>query len=200
MNVSADEIYKMLTIIEQHADELAKADPSYKQIGGGKMAAFQKQALESTYALVPIHPGLAKYLKAKISGMPSSTPTLPRRRCKDGTDITRLAWKCACPFAQKDSYGSAMTDMPPQSQYRPPLVLDCIYYAIAVGFALYMFYYYWTGANGETFLALGAIPITYVLFTLRALRANELYPELPFAANYVIAAAIPCSRSIAPIT
>ena len=53
-----------------------------------------------------------------------------------------------------------MTDMPPQSQYRPPLVLDCIYYAIAVGFALYMFYYYWTGANGETFLALGAIPIT----------------------------------------
>ena len=65
MNVSADEIYKMLTIIEQHADELAKADPSYKQIGGGKMAAFQKQALESTYALVPIHPGLAKYLKAK---------------------------------------------------------------------------------------------------------------------------------------
>ena len=42
-----------------------KLDPSYKQIGGGKMAAFQKQALELTYALVPIHPGLAKYLKAK---------------------------------------------------------------------------------------------------------------------------------------
>jgi hypothetical protein len=65
MNVSTDEMYKMLTVIEQHADELAKADPSYKQIGGGKMAAFQKQALESTYTLVPIHPGLAKYLKAK---------------------------------------------------------------------------------------------------------------------------------------
>ncbi len=65
MNVSTDEMYKMLTIIEQHADELAKADPSFKQIGGGQMAAFQKQALESTYALVPIHPGLAKYLKAK---------------------------------------------------------------------------------------------------------------------------------------
>jgi hypothetical protein len=65
LSVSTDEMYKMLTIIEQHADELAKADPSYKQIGGGKMAAFQKQALESTYKLVPIHPGLAKYLKAK---------------------------------------------------------------------------------------------------------------------------------------
>ncbi len=65
MSVSTDEMYKMLKIIEQHADELAKADPSYKQIGGGQMAAFQKKALESTYKLVPIHPGLAKYLKEK---------------------------------------------------------------------------------------------------------------------------------------
>ena len=72
---------------------------------------------------------------------------------------------------------------------RPPLALDCIYYAIAVGFSLYMFYYYWTGAGGETLLALGVIPITYVLFTLQSLRENELYPKLPLAANYVIAAA-----------
>ena len=41
-------MYKMLKVIEKHADELAKLDPSFKQIGGGKMAAFQKQALEST--------------------------------------------------------------------------------------------------------------------------------------------------------
>jgi uncharacterized protein len=65
MDVSADEMYKMLTVIEKHADELAKLDPSYKQIGGGKMAEFQKQALQSTASMVPIHPGLAKYLKEK---------------------------------------------------------------------------------------------------------------------------------------
>lgn len=65
MNVSTDEMYKMLTVIDKHSDELAKADPSFKQIGNGKMAAFQKQALESTYTLVPIHPGLAKFLKEK---------------------------------------------------------------------------------------------------------------------------------------
>ncbi len=65
MDVSTDDMYKMLTVIEQHADELAKADPSFRQIGGGKMAEFQKQALETTADLVPIHPGLAKYLKAK---------------------------------------------------------------------------------------------------------------------------------------
>lgn len=65
MNVSADEMERILTVIEQHADELAKLDPSFEQIGNGRMAAFQKRALESTYNLVPIHPGLAKYLKAR---------------------------------------------------------------------------------------------------------------------------------------
>jgi TRAP transporter 4TM/12TM fusion protein len=74
------------------------------------------------------------------------------------------------------------------SARRPPLALDCIYYAIAIGFAIYMFYYYWTGAGGETLLAMGCIPITYVLFTLQSLRANDFYPKLPIAANYLIAA------------
>jgi TRAP-type uncharacterized transport system substrate-binding protein len=63
--VSADAMFKMLSIIEKRADELAKLDPSYEQIGGGRMAEFQKQALESTADLVPIHPGLAKFLQAK---------------------------------------------------------------------------------------------------------------------------------------
>lgn len=65
LNVSTDEMYKMLTIIDKNSDELAKLDPSFQQIGGGQMAAFQKKALESTWKLVPIHPGLAKYLKEK---------------------------------------------------------------------------------------------------------------------------------------
>ena len=46
MSVSEDEMYKMLKVIEKHADELAKLDPSFRQIGGGKMAEFQKAALE----------------------------------------------------------------------------------------------------------------------------------------------------------
>lgn len=65
LKVSEGEMYKMLTVIERHADELAKLDPSFRQIAGGKMAAFQKAALQATWNLVPIHPGLAKYLKAK---------------------------------------------------------------------------------------------------------------------------------------
>jgi uncharacterized protein len=63
--LSTDEMYKMLTIIEKHADELGKLDPSFREISGGHMAAFEKQALESTWKLVPIHPGLKKYLESK---------------------------------------------------------------------------------------------------------------------------------------
>jgi TRAP transporter 4TM/12TM fusion protein len=71
---------------------------------------------------------------------------------------------------------------------RPPLALDFIYYVTAIAFALYMFYYYWTGSGGETLLAMGCIPITYVLFTLQSLREDDFYPKLPLAANYAIAA------------
>jgi TRAP transporter TAXI family solute receptor len=65
MNIPADDVYKMLKIVESHADELAKLDPSFRQIGGGQFADFQRRALETTWKLVPIHPGLAKYLKEK---------------------------------------------------------------------------------------------------------------------------------------
>jgi len=77
-----------------------------------------------------------------------------------------------------------MTDA--TARARSPFLLDAIYYATASGFALYMFYYYWTGIGGETLLALGVVPITYVLFTLQSLRDNDLYPNLPRAANYLI--------------
>jgi TRAP transporter 4TM/12TM fusion protein len=81
-----------------------------------------------------------------------------------------------------------MTEITTKPAARPPFVLDCLYYALAVGFALYMFYYYWTGTGGETLLAMEVIPIVYVLFTLQQLRENDLYPKLPRAANYAIAA------------
>jgi hypothetical protein len=65
MNVPEADVYKMLTIIEKNADELAKLDPSFRQLGGGNFAKFQATALKSTWKLIPIHPGLAKYLREK---------------------------------------------------------------------------------------------------------------------------------------
>jgi uncharacterized protein len=65
LNVPENEMYKMLKIIEAHADEMAKQDSGFRQIAGGHFAEFQHKALETTWNLVPIHPGLAKYLKEK---------------------------------------------------------------------------------------------------------------------------------------
>ncbi|MGB0086531.1 MAG: TRAP transporter fused permease subunit [Rhodomicrobiaceae bacterium] len=79
-----------------------------------------------------------------------------------------------------------MTETTPQ--WRPPLVLNVINYAVGTAFLVYMVYYYWTGLGGSTLLAMTMVPITYVLFTVQALRQNELYPKLPMAANYLIAA------------
>ncbi len=71
---------------------------------------------------------------------------------------------------------------------RPPFMLECIYYAFAIGFFGYLFNYFWTTEGGPTFLAMTLVPITFVLFVLNSLRENDLYPVLPPAANYVIAA------------
>jgi TRAP transporter 4TM/12TM fusion protein len=86
-------------------------------------------------------------------------------------------------------FAAPSASAPDSTAARPPLWLDVVYYATAVGFTLYMFYYYWTGAGGETLLAMGCIPITYVLFTLQSVRDNSFYPQLPKSANYLIAAA-----------
>ena len=75
------------------------------------------------------------------------------------------------------------------SQHRSPLALDCLYYAIAIGFSIYMLYYYWTGNDGPVVLAMGMIPMTFVLFTLQGLRQNDLYPTLPMSVNYLIGTA-----------
>lgn len=65
MNMSTEDVYKMLTIIDKNADNLTKLDGDFAQIAGGKLADFQAKALAQTWDLIPIHPGLAKFLKEK---------------------------------------------------------------------------------------------------------------------------------------
>jgi hypothetical protein len=45
-------------------DELAKLDPTFAQIAKD-MPGFQKRGVESSADLVPIHPGLAKWMREK---------------------------------------------------------------------------------------------------------------------------------------
>jgi len=72
--------------------------------------------------------------------------------------------------------------------FRPHRVVEWIYYSTAVLFFVYLFVYYWTAEGGPVLLAFTLVPVTFVLYTLEALRKNEFYPRLPAAANYVIAA------------
>jgi TRAP transporter 4TM/12TM fusion protein len=66
-------------------------------------------------------------------------------------------------------------------------ILAGAYYAVALAFFVYLFFYFWTSEGGPTLLAMTLVPVTFVLFILNALRANELYPSLPQRANDAIA-------------
>jgi len=65
--------------------------------------------------------------------------------------------------------------------------VEIIYLLVAVLFSVYLFRYYLTGLGGPTLLAMTLVPVTFILFTLDALRTNALYPKLGPVANRVIA-------------
>src|SRR5262245_40390395 len=64
LDVPEQDAYKILTIVEKHAAELAQIDPTFTQIAKD-MKGFQVRGVESSIDLVPIHPGLAKWLREK---------------------------------------------------------------------------------------------------------------------------------------
>jgi uncharacterized protein len=64
LDVPEEDAYKMLTIIEKNAADLAKTDPTFTQIAKD-MKDFQVRGVESSADLVPIHPGLAKWMREK---------------------------------------------------------------------------------------------------------------------------------------
>jgi len=76
----------------------------------------------------------------------------------------------------------------PPASPAPRRVVAWLYYATALFFLLYLLAYYLTSEGGPTLLAITLVPVTFVLFTLDALRKGELYPRLPPLANYLIAA------------
>jgi TRAP-type uncharacterized transport system substrate-binding protein len=59
-----EDVYRMLKIIENNAAELAKVNPIYRQIQKN-MVDIQLRGVKTTIDFVPVHPGLAKYLREK---------------------------------------------------------------------------------------------------------------------------------------
>ena len=74
-------------------------------------------------------------------------------------------------------------------------MVQVLYLATAILFFVWLLWYYLTTAGGPTLLAFTLVPITFVLFTLDALRKDELYPSLGPVPNYLIAA-VYCAISI----
>ncbi len=64
LDVPADDVYRLLTIVEKKAPELVKGEPGFAQIAAD-MVGMQRRGIESSVELVEIHPGLAKYMKEK---------------------------------------------------------------------------------------------------------------------------------------
>ena len=64
LEVPEEDVYQMLKVVEKNVAELAKADKSYSQIAKD-MAGFQKRGVTAAADFVPIHPGLAKYMREK---------------------------------------------------------------------------------------------------------------------------------------
>lgn len=69
----------------------------------------------------------------------------------------------------------------------PRRAVEAFYLLVAVFFFIYLLRYYLTGLGGPTLLAMTLVPVTFILFTLDALRTNTLYPRLGPIPNYVIA-------------
>jgi hypothetical protein len=64
LEVPEEDAYRMLTVIEKHAAELAKASSDFEQVRTD-MAGMQRKGVESSIDLVPIHPGLARYMRER---------------------------------------------------------------------------------------------------------------------------------------
>ncbi|OGA49697.1 MAG: TRAP transporter solute receptor, TAXI family precursor [Betaproteobacteria bacterium RIFCSPLOWO2_12_FULL_62_13] len=64
LEVPENDVYRMLTVIEKNVAELVKADPGFAQIAKD-MPGFQRHGVMSAVDFVPIHPGLAKYMREK---------------------------------------------------------------------------------------------------------------------------------------
>lgn len=64
LEVPEEDVYRMLTVIEENADALAEVDASYAQVAAD-MPAMQRAGVEAAVEFVPIHPGLARYMREK---------------------------------------------------------------------------------------------------------------------------------------
>jgi len=64
LDVPEEDVFRMLTIIEEHAQELADADSGYRQLAAD-MVELQRRGIQASPESTGIHPGLARFLRER---------------------------------------------------------------------------------------------------------------------------------------
>lgn len=64
LDLDEDLVFRMLEVIEAHAEELAATDPVYSQIVGA-MPEMQRRGVAAAIAFAEVHPGLARYMRER---------------------------------------------------------------------------------------------------------------------------------------
>ena len=64
LEIPEQDVYQMLKVIESNVGQLAKSDPGYSQLAAD-MPGMQKKGVLSSINFVPVHPGLARYMREK---------------------------------------------------------------------------------------------------------------------------------------
>lgn len=63
MEIPEEDVYHMLKVVETNLDDLIKLDAAFAQLKD--MAGMQRRGVTASIDLVPVHPGLAKWMKEK---------------------------------------------------------------------------------------------------------------------------------------
>jgi len=64
LDVPEDDVFRMLTIIEGHTQELTAADAGFRQLAAG-MVELQRRGIAASPESIAIHPGLARFLRER---------------------------------------------------------------------------------------------------------------------------------------
>ncbi len=64
LDVPEDDVFRMLTIIEEHAQELAAADSGFRQLAAD-MVELQRRGIAASPESIGIHPGLSRFLRER---------------------------------------------------------------------------------------------------------------------------------------
>lgn len=64
LDVPEEDVYQMLTIIEENLEELTQADAGYGQLAED-MVGLQRRGIEASPEMIEIHPGLARFLRER---------------------------------------------------------------------------------------------------------------------------------------